>query len=76
MAAGRSFPAMKPGKYAFFGVVVFFILLTLTSLVDKVLQTGWGLNWYTFFVGFIASAWGIVSYQLCASCLGWTKRRD
>ncbi|WP_138921513.1 hypothetical protein [Novosphingobium pentaromativorans] len=75
MVVDRTYTAVKPGKYVFLSVVVFCILLTITSLVDKVLQTGWGLNWHTFFIGFIASAWGIASYQLCASCLGWTEKR-
>lgn len=75
MAESRRFPALRPAKCAFSGVVAFFVLLTLTSLADNLLQAGWGLGWEMFFIGFIASAWGIVGYRLCASCFGWSKQR-
>lgn len=76
MAAGHRLLAVRPAKSAFFGVVAFFVLLTLTALADKVLRAGWDLGWPIFFIGFIASAWGIVAYRLCASCFGWTKERN
>ena len=75
MVAGRRFPAIRLTKCAFVAVVAFFVLLTVTSLVDNLLQAGWGLGWLTFFAGFIASAWGIVAYQLCAPCFGWSRQR-
>lgn len=75
MIAGHHLPAIRLAKYAFLGVVAFFVLLTVTSLADNLLQTGWGLGWQTFFIGFIASAWGVIAYQLCASCFGWSKQR-
>ncbi|HKT86679.1 MAG TPA: hypothetical protein VJQ77_11420 [Novosphingobium sp.] len=75
MIAGRRRPAIRLTKFAFVGVVAFFVLLTVTSLADNLLQAGWGLGWKSFFIGFIASAWGVVSYQLCASCFGWTGER-
>lgn len=75
MAATRRFSAYRPAKCAFIGVVTVFVLLTLSSLADNLLQAGWGLGWRMFFIGFIASAWGIAAYQLCSSCFGWSKRR-
>lgn len=75
MAADRRFPAIRPTKFVFVGLVALFILLTVTSLLDSVLQAGLGLGWQSFFIGFVASAWGVVIYQICASCFGWSKRQ-
>ena len=75
MLAGRRFPPTRLTKCAFVGMVAFFVLLTVASLADNLLQAGLGLGWKTFFIGFIASAWGIIGYQVCDSCLGWSKRR-
>lgn len=75
MFAGRRFPAIRLTKCAFVGVVAFFVLLTVTSLADNLLQAGWGLGWKSFFIGFLASAWGVVVYQVCDSCFGWSKQR-
>lgn len=75
MFAGRRLPAIRPTKCAFVGVVAFFVLLTVTSLADSLLQAGWGLGWDAFFVGLLASAWGIATYQLCAACLGWSRQQ-
>jgi hypothetical protein len=73
---GRHFPSARLVKHAFSGVVVCFVLLTVTALADNLLRAGWGLGWEVFFIGFVASAWGIMAYQLCASLYGWSKKRS
>lgn len=75
MIEGRRFPEVRLAKHAFFGVLVLLVVLTLTALADNLMQAGWGLGWEVFFVGFVASAWGIIAYQLCASLFGWSKTR-
>jgi hypothetical protein len=74
MVSGRRIVAIRFAKYAFFALVTVCVLLTLSALADSLLQAGWGLGWQFFFVGFIASAWGIVAYQLCGSLFGWSKK--
>jgi hypothetical protein len=73
---GKRFPvdAIKPFKLAFLGVELFFILMTLAALVDVLVPENWGLGWATFFLGFIASAWGAVAYPMCGGCFGWDRK--
>ncbi|WP_404480790.1 hypothetical protein [Novosphingobium sp. BL-52-GroH] len=73
MGKGHPVHAVKPFKFAFIGVELLFILVTLAALADVLLAENWGLGWTTFFVGFIASAWGAAAYPVCGGCCGWDR---
>ncbi|WP_159978390.1 MULTISPECIES: hypothetical protein [unclassified Novosphingobium] len=73
MDKGMPVHAVKPLKFVFIAVELFFILITLAALADALLAENWGLGWSTFFIGFIASAWGAVAYPVFGSCWGWDR---
>lgn len=72
---GRPFPVLvrKIGKLSFIGTELLFITVALAALIDRTFSMGWGFSWSTFFVAFVASAWGAVAYPLCGGCWGWDK---
>lgn len=73
---GQRFPvdAIKPLKFAFIGAETVFVLVTVAALLDALLPANWGLGWATFFLGFIASAWGAAAYPMFGSCFGWDRK--
>jgi hypothetical protein len=73
MGKDHSVRAMKPVKFAFIGVELFFVLITLAALIDVLVAENWGLGWVTFLIGFVASAWGAVAYPVCGGCCGWDR---
>ncbi|MYL98202.1 hypothetical protein GR702_10525 [Novosphingobium sp. FGD1] len=76
MPKGLSGQAARPFKFAFIGVEALFVLVTLVALADILVAENYGLGWTTFFLGFIASAWGAVAYPVCGGCCGWDRRED
>lgn len=73
MDKGIPVHAVKAFRFAFIGMELVFILITLAALADAILARNWGLGWSVFFVGFIASAWGLVAYPVCGGCCGWDR---
>ncbi|KQM19311.1 hypothetical protein ASE49_03425 [Novosphingobium sp. Leaf2] len=74
MDRGMPHRGVKPFQIVFLLVEATFIVLTVAALLDALMGRNWGLGWTVFFIGFIASAWGAVSYPVCCGCYGWDHK--